>query len=265
MPLLAFVWSICLILSLSAGLEDFSISCQSQPDKTLWTITGTTAGSSEEALLISSLQAAKIRIEGFFGQPFRQPFTVVVFPSRDSFDRYFTERWKVPKTEAWMVASGVADKLTILARDVWKTQAQEHDPSDEKHYRELISHEAVHVYHGQFNPTGDFEGMDNLGWFVEGLAVYVSGQLEGSHRHAARDAINEGKEPNPLTKAWSGKYRYGVCGSMVRFIDKKWGRKTLLKLLGEVQPDSLLTILQTTESAFLKDWVQFVKRDALMK
>jgi hypothetical protein len=33
------------------------------------------------------------------------------------------------------------------------------------------------VYHGQFNPTRDFTGVDDLDWFIEGLAVFASGQL----------------------------------------------------------------------------------------
>src|SRR6516165_2607432 len=81
-----------------------------------------------------------------------------------------------------MVASGVADRMVILSPRVWKTQAAEHDPADAEHLRDLIAHELVHVYHGQHNPRPDFDGMDDSGWFVEGLAVYVSGQLERSHR-----------------------------------------------------------------------------------
>ncbi len=205
-------------------------------------------------MLLGSLRTGQTRIEKFFGQPFTKPFEVEVFPSRVAFDGYFAKRWKLPKTQSWMVASGVGDKLTILSREVWKTQTSDHRPDDDGHFRELIAHELVHVYHGQHNPTGDFEGMDDLGWFVEGLAVYVSGQLEQSHRNADKDALKAGKLPKSLSTAWSGRYRYGVCGSMVRFIDAKWGRETVWKLMGEVKPEGALKLLGVSEKEFLERW-----------
>ena len=56
----------------------------------------------------------------------------------------------------------------------------------EKRVQALIAHELVHVYHGQRSPRPDFHGMDDVGWFVEGLAVLASGQLELHHRGRAQ-------------------------------------------------------------------------------
>jgi hypothetical protein len=47
-----------------------------------------------------------------------------------------------------MVASGIANTLTILTPRVWKTEAAEHDPDDRDRFRELVAHELVHVFHG---------------------------------------------------------------------------------------------------------------------
>src|SRR5262245_41317174 len=117
------------------------------------------------------LAAGCEQIETYFGEPFAQPFEVEIHPDRAAFDAYFQGRWNVPKTEAWMVASGVADRLTILSPRVWKTEAVEHDPADAEHLRDLLVHELVHVYHGQHNPRPDFDGMDEVAWLAEGLAV----------------------------------------------------------------------------------------------
>lgn len=223
-----------------------------------WVMKGTPPSATEAALLRESLQKGQQRIVQFFGKGFPKPFSVEVFPNRDRFDAYFQGRWKLPKTQSWMVASGVSDTLTILSRDVWKTQASEHNPRDDEHYRELIAHEMVHVYHGQFNPTGDFDGMDDLGWLVEGLAVYVSGQLDHSHRQAANEAIRLGKAPTALATAWSGKYRYGVCGSLVRYVDQTWGRDKLKQLLSTTRPEDALKLLGTTEAALLAGWKKSV-------
>jgi hypothetical protein len=214
------------------------------------------------AFLKPSLQQGQQKVERFFGQPFKKTFEVEVFRDRAAFDEYFRKRWKLPKTAAWMVASGVADRLTILSPRVWKTQAAEHDAADVAHVRDLIAHELVHVYHGQHNPRPDFDSMDDSGWFVEGVAVYVSGQLERSHRTAAHDALKAGKVPTRLADAWSGRYRYGVSGSMVEFVDKRYGRDVLKKLLTVVSNEEALKLLKTTEGEFLEAWKAYVRAQA---
>jgi hypothetical protein len=222
--------------------------------KQLWTITADDADRETLARIDDCLRSAQKRIESFFGQPFEKTFSVVVFPDRSKLDNYCKQRWQLPKTERWMVAMGVADKLVILTPRVWKTQAIEHDPADPRHFQELVAHELVHVYHGQHNPTGDFTGMDDLGWFVEGLAVYVSGQLEHGHKEAAQKAISAGKAPKELASAWSGPYRYGVSGSMVHFVDRRYGRPMLWQLLSETKPDAVLHRLNISEREFLQAW-----------
>lgn len=228
---------------------------------TPWTVTASPADQELVPVLDKYLQAGQHRIEQFFGHPFEKSFGVEILPSRTKFDEYFKKRWQIPKTEGWMVAFGVADKMAILTPRVWKTQAVEHDPKDQTHLQELIAHELVHVYHGQHNPTGDFDGMDDLGWFVEGLAVLVSGQLDHDHKNAARKAFAEGKAPTHLAKAWSGTYRYGVCGSMVGFIDHRYGRQMLWKLLPETKPEKVLGNLNLSEKDFLRTWQEFVTKD----
>jgi hypothetical protein len=235
-----------------------SVDVQQKPP---WTITAAAADHDLVSVLENHLRSGQKRVEQFFGHPFKKSFSAEIFPSRVFFDRYFKQRWQLPKTESWMVALGVADKLAVLSPRVWKTEASEHDPKDETHFRELVAHELVHVYHGQNNPTGDFDGMDDLGWFVEGLAVYVSGQLEHGHQHAARDAIATGKAPTRLAEAWSGKYRYGVSGSMVHFIDNRYGRQVVGKLLPETKPDRVLHILNLSEKEFLQAWREFVVKN----
>ncbi len=200
------------------------------------------------------LKAGRDRVESFFGSKFPQPYGVEIHPKRAAFDAYFAQRWQLQNTEPWMVASGVSDRLTILSPRVWKTEAAEHDPADEQHIADLLAHELVHVYHGQHNPRPDFEGLDDLGWFVEGLAVFVSGQLERSHRNAAKEAIDAGKAPTELANVWSGRYRYGVSGSLVEFVATKYGKAKLIELLGATSNAQALQCLGTSEAELLADW-----------
>src|SRR5262249_40986198 len=61
------------------------------------------------------LHEGREKIERFFGHPFEKSFDVAVFPDRKAFDAFFQARWAIPKTERWMVATGVADKLALLS------------------------------------------------------------------------------------------------------------------------------------------------------
>jgi hypothetical protein len=203
-------------------------------------------------------------VETFFGARFPKTFYVRLFPDRANMDRWWRAAWHVPdlKTECWMVASGTGPELDVLSPRVWKTEACEHDPADSAHTARLLTHEIVHVYHGQHNPRPDFDGLDAIGWFPEGLATYVSGQLAHEHAGQAREAIESGKAPAQLEDGWSGKYRYAVSGSLVRYVDTKWGRKTVTRMMADTSEAGILTRLHTDESTLLRDWRQSELRAA---
>ena len=96
--------------------------------------------------------------------------------------------------------------------------------------------------------------MDDVGWFVEGLAVLVSGQLDAGHAGDPRAAIAANAAPVALASAWSGRYRYGVSGSMVRYIDVTYGRRTLNALLPATSNQQILDRLHLSEAEFLNHW-----------
>lgn len=206
-----------------------------------------------EPLVREAVGAGRARVEKFFGRPIPKPFTVEVLPSRGAMDAAFAKRWGMPKTECWMVAAGVADRLYVLSPRLWKAEACEHD-SAPAHVGEIAAHELVHVFHGQHAPNPEFDGMDDLGWFVEGLATLVSGQFDGAHAGDARAALAAGAGPKSLATAWSGRYKYGVCGSLVRFAETGGGRARIEKLLRAGTNAEALAILATTEQEFLAAW-----------
>jgi hypothetical protein len=210
----------------------------------------------------SDLESSRREIERFFAAPFKDRIVAEMFPSRKALDVFVKKVWSAPPTEKWMVAAGVADVLVVLSPRVWATESVDHDPYDPAHRKGILAHELVHVFHGQHNINREFDGMDDLGWFVEGLATYVSGQLEREHKTDAEEAIKAGKAPTNLKGAWSGRYRYGVCGSMARYIDKRYGRNMLWQLLKVTKPDEALSRLGTTESSFLISWRDFVMDEA---
>jgi hypothetical protein len=211
-----------------------------------------------EKRMTTEMLVARAKVERFFGKPFKNPVVFELFPSRASLDEFFEKRWKAPKTERWMVAAGVADRVVMLSPQAWKTDADEHDAANLAHVKGIVAHELVHSYHAQHAPSPEFDGMDELGWFIEGLATYASGQLETDHKGKDRQAIESGKAPTRLADAWTGRFRYAVSGSIVRYVDRRYGRKTLIRLLKAKDTGQALKMLGTTERRLLDGWSRSV-------
>ncbi len=224
----------------------------------------TLAHGAEDALVARELEGLLADggrvVEAFFELPFRRPIAVAVLPNRAAFTAWFPPEWGLGETACWMVAAGVDERLAILSPRVWETEACEHDARDEEHVRDVVVHELVHSFHGQYEPTRDFEGAEEIGWFLEGLATYVSGQLDRGHRERAREAVATGAVPAELESAWSGPYRYGVCGTLVAYVDATFGRDALREMLGMTREAELLGILGLTEEELLAGWREYVLR-----
>lgn len=193
-------------------------------------------------------------VERWFGAPFPRAFAVEVCPDRAAFDASLPPQWGIAPTQCWMVASGVGDALRVLDPAVWSSQACEHDGADPEHVREIVLHELVHVFHGQHNASPDFSDAEDLDWFIEGLAVLASGQLDGGHLAPASQAVATGAAPERLAGAWSGKFRYAVCGTLVRELELHCGRANLLGLLAARTNTELLGLAGLSEDELLARW-----------
>lgn len=192
----------------------------------------------------------------FFGESFKKSFSVFLFPDRKSLDRQWRKDWNLPEfaSECWMVASGVGHRLDVLSPRVWNLEACDHNPNDTVELRRLLTHELVHVFHGQHNRIPTFEGLDDIGWFIEGLATYASGQLDSLRMAQVRDLIRQDKAPTRLKDAWTGKYKYAIAGSLIRYIDQKYGRRILKDLLKCTNQNQILKTLKISETGLLAEW-----------
>lgn len=210
--------------------------------------------------VVSFLDNGIKTVVAYFDKPFVRNFDVYVFPSRQSLDEQWGKDWSIQdfKSECWMVASGVAHRLDLLSPSAWKTEACEHSAENIDHVQKLITHELVHVYHGQHNPIPDFTGMDDLGWLVEGIAVLVSGQMDSNRNKDLIEAKKQNKLPAQLKNAWSGKYRYTVCGSIVDFIVTKYSNKIVPQLLKCTKEEELMKLLNSNEGELLNNWTSSI-------
>ena len=55
-----------------------------------------------------------------------------------------------------------------------------------------------YVFHGQYNPDHSFNYIEKLDWLVEGIATFVSGQLDANRSQRLKQLINENKVPSTL-------------------------------------------------------------------
>jgi hypothetical protein len=199
---------------------------------------------------VREMAAASARqVQTFFGAPFPDPIHFTIAASRPEFDA-LVAKFGVSPTECWMVGLGTGDLMVLLSPSVWPKQACEHDPSDAEATRRLIAHELVHVYHGQFNASRNFAGIDDLDWFVEGVAVLASGQLTKDRL----DQMQRDKLPDALQNIWTGPSRYANAGTLVRYVDRKWGRSATVRLLKARNTAEALKMLGVDEPSLVKGW-----------
>jgi hypothetical protein len=195
-------------------------------------------------------------INEFFQHSFRSKFDVYVFPNRASLDKQWQKDWNDStfQSQCWMIASGVAHRLDILSTNAWPKEACDHNSSDTTEIRQVIWHELVHVFHGQNNPDHTFSYIEKLDWLVEGIATYVSGQLDEKRLQRVRQLIKDNKTPATLDDFWKGQEKYGLSGSMAGYIDKTYGRKKTFKLLTFTNKQDALRSLNVDETQLINDW-----------
>lgn len=192
----------------------------------------------------------------FFNLSYENKFDVFVHPDRSSLDSTWSHDWKMTgfKSECWMVASGVATRIDLISPHQWNKYSCEHTYDDKIKRQQLITHELVHVFHGQHNSSGDFSNVVNIDWFVEGLAAYASGQVDTTVLARVKKAVNDKTIPSTLDKFWTGSLRYGLSGSVVMYIDKKYGRTVLKMLLACKTKEEIFRLLKVSEKDLLEGW-----------
>ena len=193
------------------------------------------------------------RIEMELGGAFGRGFTIEIFPDRSSLTAYWRVAWRQPQLvpECWMIASAAADTIAVLSPRVWTTSSCGPNASDESVVRRVVAHESVHVLHRRINGRSTFVSQDAW-WFVEGLAVVVSGQLDENARARVRAIAAAGRLPTQLAQVLPA--GYDVAGSLTAFIRDRWPRTNATILCCASSTSELLRILDVDEATLLREW-----------
>ena len=191
-----------------------------------------------------------------FNHSFQNKFDVFLFPNRNSLNKQWQKDWgdSTFQSQRWLVASGVAHRLDILSPNAWAKEACDHSANDTTELRQVLWHELVHVFHGQYNPDHTFSYIEKLDWLVEGSATYLSGQLTEKRLQRVKQLVADNKTPATFDDFWKGNEKYGLSGSFVAYIDKTFGRKKLFELLSFTNKHDVLKSIGITESELIDNW-----------
>jgi hypothetical protein len=249
-----FLLSLLFIFSTSIVYAGDSLSWIKK-ESSFFTLHYTSADSTIVNNIQRNLWEGNKTIAIYFSQSFAKKFDVYVFPNRKELDEQWSKDWAGAgfKSQCWMVASGVANRLDLLSPLSWKQETCDHNPNDSIEIQKIIAHELVHVFHAQQNPRSNFDGMDDLSWLVEGLATFVSGQLTNEKLNKVRTQLIQ-KIPAKLSELWTGADKYGRVGSFMQFLDQKYGKEKILKLLSFTDLSSILEFLHTDEASLITEW-----------
>ena len=203
-----------------------------------------------------AIQDGEVLATAFLGTGPLQPFAIGVYPDRATLTEHWRAAWQLPsfQPECWMIAAAWAAELDLLSPRSWRLDACGHDAGNLTHVRNVLAHEVVHVLHGQVGQHTGFGTMLNAQWFTEGVATYVSGMLDVDYAGVVESRIAAGFAPLTLAEVWSDQDNYPLSASIVRYIDRQYGRAVLRDLLPARSTAAILSRLGVTESDLIAAW-----------
>lgn len=153
----------------------------------------------------------------FFTAAPLQPYAISIYPDRTSLTDHWLVAWQFPsfQAECWMIAAAWATELDLLSPRSWSRDACGHNASNTTHSRNVLAHEVVHVRHGQMGQHGSLGSM---------------------------------------AEVWSDQASYPPSESIVRYIDRHFGRAALRSLLDARSSSTILTRLGIGEAELLTAW-----------
>lgn len=205
--------------------------------------------------LLEDLAAGRLRASATLGLAFQGPVPLLVYPDRATLTRHWRSVWRRPDfvPACWMIAAGWATEVNLLSPAAWPSEACGHPAGDALYRRMVIGHELVHALHARQNAS--YSQLDaTIPWLDEGLAVYVSGQLEAVYEPSGALARGLAANPQSITELWTLPESYALMGSLIRYVDRAHGRTTLRALLQVDSRAEFLDLLGVSEAILLAEW-----------
>jgi hypothetical protein len=173
-----------------------------------------------DSALSKTFKAVVADLNGFYGFDWRHGLPrVFIMPDRKTIDA-LSEK----KTERWVIGFNDGRYVFLLDNKSMEKESQ-HSKRSQQEYTALLKHEMSHAF---FDKLAN--GCHIPRWLNEGVAIYISGQLQTKGR------------PEKLMTCLGyfrtgGKGIYGEAGFAVKALVEVYGRKKLLRLIKNLHPE----------------------------
>jgi hypothetical protein len=207
-------------------------------------------------LVAGAIRDGEALATAFFGSGPLQPYTIAIYPDRATLADRWRVAWQFPsyQPQCWEIAAAWATELDLLSPRAWNRDGCGHDPGNTTHIRNVLAHEVTHVLHGQLGGHANIGSMGNAQWFTEGLATYVSRMLDVDYAGSVQSRLDAGFAPRTLAEVWSDRANYPLSASIVRYIDRRYGREALRDMLSARSTSAILTRIGVGEAELLTSW-----------
>ena len=214
---------------------------------------------------------ANSMLEAYFGFALGKTFHLYIVSSRSSLDAFTGTA-----NEDWVVGTAVTPYDVVILDDAaWTEKTKKF-----VNFNKLIHHEMVHSFTMQLG-AGDSRkcfyghiGPIEMFWLDEGMATYLSGQLEDWKSDIKKyDFEKYSQFSDSLDQADS----YAVSATTVEFLIQRLGKEKILEIFRKLPEGFQLDSQHDIANALVKseiggevplkdlerDWVEFVRREYL--
>jgi len=183
----------------------------------------------------------------------------ILAPRRNEFDRLVAELLRVeierPSHPARMAQPQRTD-LVMLSPSAYEQHSVFEYCSDE--YRRLLAHEVTHMFEEYLAPNMETPPR----WWSEGLAVYLSGQWQHEDQYEFRQPVLQGLERRSIPDVQeipnSLKLCYDWGWTMVMFIEKTYGRETILRIVCDCDNGDVFGMFGEDIDIFQRKWKEWL-------
>jgi len=180
---------------------------------------------------------------------------IFIAPSRKEYDKLVAHLTRIPTNKGRLGQPQGHDFYLVspnaYAKDVSPNYCRPDGACDKGMYKLFIKHEIVHMVEELISPRDAMEVRPQ--WWSDGLAVYVTGQYRDrvttKYMKADRAA---GKIPGLDELKGGPAYTWGW--SVVRYIDKRFGRKKILEIMRNTCDADIPGLLKLSKKTLERAW-----------
>ncbi len=186
---------------------------------------------------------------------------IFIAPDRKEYDKLVSHLTKIP-TGKGRLGQPQGQDLYLISPNAWPTDVHPDylgpdGACDKMVYRQFLEHEIVHMIEEYSSPKNAMKIRPQ--WWGDGIAVYATGQYgDRINREEIKKDLAADKLPQII--GLKGREAYVWGWSLVRYIEKYFGREILKKIMLESCTEDILGFLKLRKNKFELEWRAAIPR-----